>query len=158
MAADPYRPRHHWGPATPVVGSIAPSYDRDVRMLLPIAALLAGCGLVPHPVDAADPRFGACGGQADTVIAAFPFRADEYRDHFPEMGRSPELEVETDAFAVVFDLDFRPAMMGGQRPRDDAPVEEPPPLTGHFVCVYLGAPGEGDTNLYADVDVAWMRP
>jgi hypothetical protein len=123
-----------------------------------MAALLAGCALVPHPVDAADPRFGACGGQADTVIAAFPFRADEYRDHCPEMGRSPELEVETDAFAVVFDLDHQPAIMGGQQPRNDAPAVEPPPPTGHFVCMYRGEPAQGDLTLYGDVDIAGMRP
>jgi hypothetical protein len=123
-----------------------------------MAALVAGCGVMSHPVDAADPRFAACGGQADTVIAAFPLRADEYRGHFPEIGKAPELEVETDAFAVVFDLDYQPAIMGGQQPRDDVPAVEPPPPTGHFVCVYLGEPGQGDTTLYADVDIAGMRP
>lgn len=123
-----------------------------------MVALLSACGLVPHLIDAADPRFAACGGQAETVVAAFPFRADQYRDHFPEMGRSPELEVESDAFAVVFDFDYRP-LMGGPLVGNDAPAAAfPPPRTGHVVCVYLGAPGQGNTYLYGDVDIAWMRP
>jgi hypothetical protein len=129
-----------------------------VRFLVPLAALLAGCGLVPHPVHAADPRFAACGGQADMVVAAFPFRADQYRVHFPEIGKSPELEVESEAFAVVFDLDHRPLTMGGPFIGNDAPVAPPQPPIGHFVCVYLGAPGQGSTHLYGDVDIAWMRP
>jgi hypothetical protein len=129
-----------------------------VRILIPMVALLAGCGPVPHPINAADPRFEACGGQADTVIASFPLRADQYRDHFPEMGRSPELEVEADAFAVVFDLDYQPAMMGGPLLRHDVAAARSQPPTGHFVCVYLGAPGKGDINLYGNVDIAWMGP
>src|SRR5918992_5372768 len=124
-----------------------------------MVALLAACGLVPHMIDAADPRFAACGGQAEMVVAAFPFRADQYRDHFPEMGRSPELEVESDAFAVVFGLDIRPLTMGGPLVGNDAAAAAfPPRRPGHVVCVYLGAPGQGSTYLYGDVDIAWMRP
>lgn len=129
-----------------------------MRILVPLVALLAACGLVPHPVHAADPRFAACGGQADGVVAAFPFRADQYHDHFPEMGRSPELEVDSEAFAVVFDLEYRPATMGGPLMGNDAPAVPPPPPIGHFVCVYLGGPDQGSTYLYGDVDIAWMRP
>jgi hypothetical protein len=129
-----------------------------VRVLALMVAALAGCALVPHPVDAADPRLAACGGQADTVVAAFPFRADQYRDHFPEIGRSPELEVDAPAFAVVFDLDHEPPHRGGPLLGNGAAAPPPPPPMGHWVCVYLGAPGDGVMNLYGDVDIAWMRP
>ena len=74
------------------------------------------------------------------------------------MGKSPELEVDTDAFAGVFDLDYQPMVVGGPLLTNDAAVVEPPPPTGHFVCVYLGEPGRGEANLYGDVDIAWMRP
>ncbi len=74
------------------------------------------------------------------------------------MGKSPELEVDADAFAVVFDLDHQPAMMGGPLLGHDAAAAPPAQPTGHFVCVYVGAPGQGDINVYGDVDIAWMRP
>jgi hypothetical protein len=124
-----------------------------VRDLVFLVIALTGCGLIPHPIDRADPRFLDCGGDANNSVAAFAFVAEEYRDHFPEMGNAPEVEAELDAFAVVFDLGYRPAtIMGG------APLVDPPPPTGHFVCVYLGKPGQGETTLYADVDIAWMEP
>jgi hypothetical protein len=120
---------------------------------LAVGALLTGCSLVAG-VDMADPRFAACGGTADNAEAAFPFVASDYHEHFPFMGRSPELEVEAPAFAVVFVeghevAHHRPFIRGALPPE---------PSTGRFVCVYVGIPPAGDRYVYARVDVAVMAP
>ena len=107
------------------------------------------------PVVVSDPRFGACGGPTyvDRVVAAFPFVAADYQRHFPNMGRSPELEVDQPAFAVVF--------AGGlQLPDLLGPISQPSPpasSSGHMVCVYVGEEPDGEPYYYVNVDITGMR-
>jgi hypothetical protein len=104
------------------------------------------------PIAADDPRFVECAGllYRDRVIAAFPIMAADYHRHLPNMGRSPELEVEAPAFLVVFDVGVVPPGLSGG-------VGSRPPPTGHTVCVYLGEPQDGVRTFYGDVDIAGMR-
>ena len=106
------------------------------------------------PIVMSDPRYAACGGQAmpDQVIAAFPFVAADYQRHFPRMGRSPELEVDEPAFAVVFAVGVQPPSLF-VRP-GHSPVSS---AAGHTVCVYAGQPPDGSTMTYVNVDIAGMR-
>ncbi len=107
------------------------------------------------PIVASDPRFAACGGglgNGDQVIAAFPFVAADYQRYFPNMGRSPELEVDQPAFAVVFDE-------GVQLPDVLGPISQPSPPaspSGHMVCVYVGDEPDGESYYYVNVDVTGM--
>lgn len=102
-------------------------------------------------IDRSDPRFAACGGN-DEVSAAFAFEAaSDYREHFPRMGRAPELEVADPAFAIVYDEDYVPAVFGG--------VAAGPAVPGtRHVCVYVGQPPNGTHNVYGDVDITGMEP
>lgn len=107
------------------------------------------------PVVATDPRFTACSGTTfrDQVIAAFPFIAADYRRHFPNMGRSPELEVDQPAFAVVFEEGLQPPGVLGRLNRS-SPAASP---SGHMVCVYVGEAPDGEPYYYVDVDITGMR-
>jgi hypothetical protein len=128
-----------------------------MRALL-FVALLTGCAALA-PVDAADPRFEACGATVDAVDATVAFTARNYRDHFPLMGRSPELESDVPAFAVVFAegaelaIPLQPALRPGDQ--EAAPPPEAPHRT---VCIYVGMPPDGVMNYYVDVDVALLLP
>ena len=107
------------------------------------------------PIMASDPRYAACSGTTfqDQVIAAFPLVAANYQRHFPNMGRSPELEVDQPAFAVVFNERIQPpGVLGG--------VNQSPPAaspSGHMVCVYVGEAPRGEPYYYVDVDLTGMR-
>lgn len=108
------------------------------------------------PIIASDPRFAACGGgmgDGDQVIAAFPFVAADYQRHFPNMGRSPELEVDQPAFAVVFEEGLQPPGVLG-RLIQPSPAASP---SGHMVCVYVGEAPDGEPYYYIDVDITGMR-
>ena len=107
----------------------------------------SGRGLRRADLDADDPRFAECFGDdfREHVIAAFPFAASLCRDHFPRMGLSPELDVDRQAFAVVFAEDW-PGV-----PRA-APAEE----GRNHVCVYVGRPPDGELHLYGNVDITGM--
>jgi len=122
-----------------------------------IVALLTGCAVVA-PVDVADPRFEACGGTMETVDATVAFTARDYLDHFPLMGRAPELEMDEPAYAVVFaeGHGFPGARTGQLRPRDDAAAAPEP--SHRTVCIYVGRPPDGDRHVYVDVDVALLFP
>jgi hypothetical protein len=124
-----------------------------------IAALLTGCAAIA-PVDAADPRFEACGGTVDIVDATVAFTARDYLDHFPLMGRSPELESDDPAFAVVFaeGKAFPGMVTSPLRPGDDQARPEPADQPHRSVCIYVGRPPEGDRHVYVDVDVALLLP
>lgn len=107
------------------------------------------------PVVATDPRFAPCSGTTfrDQVVAAFPFFATDYQRHFPNMGRSPELEVDQPAFAVVFGEEVQlPDVLG--------PISQPSPQassSGHMVCVYVGEAPHGEPYYYVNVDITGMR-
>jgi hypothetical protein len=122
-----------------------------------IGAVLTGCAAIA-PVDAADPRFEACSGTVDTVEATVAFTARDYHDHFPLIGRAPELESDDPAFAVVFAAGAAPPIpITDQLQRGDqqaAPAE----AEHRTVCIYVGEPPDGVTNFYVDVDVALLLP
>jgi hypothetical protein len=121
-----------------------------VRIGLAVCLAVAGCSAL-WPVNRADPRFAACGGNDENAEAAFPLVASEYRQHFPQMGESPELEGAGDAFAVVFNPEYVPATFGFGQPQPAGPGMR-------YVCVYVGMPPNGSSNLYSDVDITGMRP
>jgi hypothetical protein len=109
------------------------------------------------PIDRSDARFQACGGGAFEVVAAFPMVASDYQRHFPRMGFSPELDVNEEAFAVVFAEGYQPATLGG--PLLPGPQPRPQHQAGtHYVCVYVGTPPNGVQNLYGEVDITGVRP
>ncbi len=130
--------------------------------------MLAGCSilpsLVPGPIDAADPRFEACGGTASGAnpIAAFELdHAGAWSEHLP--GESPPSEVdETRAFAVVFPGGYRGVLLGVGDPALPSP--------GHAdVCVWngnrhsaevflAGTLPDGPRLVYANVDISGLRP
>jgi hypothetical protein len=122
-----------------------------MRRSLALCALLAGCSLFGFPVNQSDARFQACGGDAFEVVAAFPMVAADYQRHFPRMGFSPELDVNEEAFAVVFAEGYEPAVFG--------PGGQAQPQPGlHYVCVYVGTPPNGTQIVYGDIDITGMRP
>jgi hypothetical protein len=133
---------------------------------LPIAALvLVGACVAPGAgsspaIDRTDARFTACAGDAAPIMAAFPMAAaSDYRAHIPKMGLSPELDVSTPAFVVVFE---------GMYP--GGPYQAVPPPSGttwpprslapgtHDLCIWVGDVGSGERNVYSDVDTAGMVP
>lgn len=117
------------------------------------AILVARDGLVggearpPDPAAfAGDPRLDACLAGLGTVEFAFEMRqARDYRRHLPAMGRSPELEVDDPAFALIFAAGVS-GIGGGGNPAPTQP--------GHrAVCVLVGT----SPNLYTDVDIAGFQ-
>jgi hypothetical protein len=122
-----------------------------VRIRIAVCLVLAGCSAL-WPVNRADPRFAACGGNEDNAEAAFAFVAREYRQHFPLMGHAPELETDGPAFAVVFAANYQPVIIGGPLGANPGP-----PTTSRFVCVYVGVVPTGNSNLYG-VDIMGMQP
>jgi len=126
-----------------------------MRALIGLGLLTACTAIVG--MDRADPRFAECGGTADNAAAAFAFIARDYKRHFPFMGRSPELEVDAPAFAVVFVEGHQVATFGlRQQAEHQAPAGDS--TTGRFVCVYVGTPPGGAYNIYGNVDVSVIAP
>ena len=112
------------------------------------------------PVDAEDPRFEACGATVESADATVAFTARDYHDHFPLMGKAPELDSDDQAFAVVFAEGIGPPfpITGGQLQRGDSEEASPPESMHRTVCIYVGKPPDGLTNFYVEVDVALMLP
>ena len=120
-----------------------------MRSAIGLCILLVACSVVDLPVDRSDPRFHLCGGDGFEVVTAFPMIASDYQAHFPRMGLSPELDVNEEAFAVVFAEGYQPATFG---------LGQANPQAGtHYVCVYVGTPPNGFYNLYGNVDITGMR-
>jgi hypothetical protein len=97
-----------------------------------------------------DPRLGQCFGTIANMEFAFEIEhARDYRSYLPEMGISPELEVDAPTLVVVYrDGTEGPMSLGGPGPR-------PTPLPGRrFVCV---VPANGPANVYVDVDITGLR-
>jgi hypothetical protein len=129
-----------------------------MRATLLTTALLTGCAAIA-PVDPADPRFAECHGHVETVDATVAFTARDYQEHFPLMGRAPELEVDAPAFAVVFEEDAGPIpIVGGLQAPDAQAGEAPDGATHRTVCIYVGQPPDGEGHVYFDVDVALLLP
>ena len=129
-----------------------------VVMVVGVGAFLATRGEFvgggPVPPDpaafAGDPRMDACFAAAGSVEFAFEMRhARDYQRHLPAMGRSPELEVDDQAFALIFAPGDLRVGAGG------APGASPEPTQpGHrAVCVLV----EDSPNLYTDVDITGFQ-
>jgi hypothetical protein len=103
-----------------------------------------------------DPRFKSCGGESQPVLMAFPLdHARDYLKAFPNMGYSPELQVDQPAFVVVFDGPWHGARLGGRfAPSSGTPAPTPtrPPGTNDM-CIWL----EGYPIYYAEIDTSRGR-
>ena len=137
---------------------------RVIALLTAVLAVVAGCvapagGGASPGIDQADPRFAACDGPSASVVAAFPMAAArDYNLHLPQMGLSPELDVATPAFVVVF---------AGMWPGPDGGAAPPPGTTwpprslapgARDVCIWVGDATTGSPNVYEDVSTAGMAP
>jgi hypothetical protein len=111
----------------------------------------------PNPAAfAGDPRLARCGATVETAIDVFEMaHARDYRLHLPAMGLSPELDVDSPGFVVVYrDMQRFPVLgaLGGpsEPPRSLAPGD-------HDVCVLVGAdPASAELNVYTDVDITGL--
>jgi hypothetical protein len=118
----------------------------------------------PVPPDAVafagDPRLARCGATPESALAVFEMtHARDYRLHLPAMGLSPELDVDSPAFVVVYRA-MQPFGMAGA-PAPDGRSATPPRSTvtpgRRDVCVLVGADGAtSEQNIYADVDVTGL--
>lgn len=130
----------------------------SVALLLVAGCVAPGAAASPGPSQA-DPRFGACLGNAGAVIAAFPMAAaSDYHVHLPQMGISPELDTSMPAFVVVF-AGFWPGPVSGAAPPPGTtwPPRSLAPGT-HDVCIWVGDATTGVLNVYDNVDTTGMTP
>jgi hypothetical protein len=130
-----------------------------IGLVFAVAGCVAPAGQGSPAVDQTDPRFAACSGPTGPVIAAFPMAAArDYHVHLPQMGISPELDVDTPAFVVVF-AGMWPGPDGGAAP---PPGSTWPPRSlapgAHDVCIWVGDATTGSPNVYEDVSTAGMAP
>ena len=96
---------------------------------------------------AGDPRLARCFGTADDMEFVFVMsRARDYQLFLPNMGTSPELDVDDSALVVV----YREGWAGPQITGVPGALPESPTPGRRFVCV---VPGTGDPVLYGDVDI-----
>ena len=128
-------------------------------LLVAFSGCVAPAGQSSPALDQADPRFAACGGATAPVIAAFPMAAArDFHVHLPHMGISPELDVATPAFVVVF-AGMWPGSDGGAAPPPGTtwPPRSLAPET-HDICIWVGDPATGSRNVYQDVSTVGMAP
>jgi hypothetical protein len=116
----------------------------------------------PPPGDprifAADERFERCGGAAAPTRYAFEIdHARDYRQFLPLMEQTSELALDDPALIVVFEgvgpFVSTPSVVPGRTP---APVRTARPGESD-VCIYVGAPGQGQLNYYRDVPIGGIR-
>jgi hypothetical protein len=115
--------------------------------------------VAPDPAAfAGDPRLARCGASVDTASDAFEMaHARDYRRYLPAMGSSPELDVETPAFVVVYRSmqpfpAFGAAPPPGQtwKPRSLEPGR-------HDICVLVGTDAAtAEMTVYSDVDISGL--
>src|SRR5262245_22449520 len=135
-----------------------------------VFAILAACDrvprLLPGPIDDADPRYSACGGNSDPSVshpvAAFLLdHHGEWEEHFPNAPRPTSID-PTNTFIVVFPDGWPGVVFGGG-------LDHPQP--GHAdICAWYGAPARaqeyldgapeplGAKQVIPDVDVTGFRP
>jgi hypothetical protein len=109
-------------------------------------AVLAACALLR------DERGAACGHMDQPIAAQVAMaHARDYQQHFPRMGRAPELEIDAPAFAVAFAGALSMGTTGGPAPNGagGAPARPQPPLTGVVCFVVNGSP-----TYYVNVDIS----
>jgi len=139
--------------------SLWPAGAGLLGFVIALASCVAPAGGTSPGIDQTDPRFAACNGLAAPVIAAFPMAAArDYHIHLPQMGLSPELDVATPAFVVVFD-GIWPGPDGGAAP---PPGTTWPPRSlaagTHDVCIWVGDVSTGSPNVYEDVSTSGLAP
>jgi hypothetical protein len=128
-------------------------------LFIALSSCVAPAGQASQTLDQADPRFAACGGGTAPVIAAFPMAAArDFHVHLPQMGISPELDVPTPAFVVVF-AGMWPGPDGGAAPSPGTtwPPRSLAPGT-HDLCIWVGDAATGSRNVYEDVSTVGMAP
>jgi hypothetical protein len=103
---------------------------------------------------AGDPRLGQCYGAIAHMEFVFVIEhARDYRLYLPEMGLSPELDIDDSAFVVIFEAGWDAGFRIGN-PRSSEPRSTLEPGK-RLVCVI--APAEGGTaNFYSNVDIAGL--
>jgi len=98
---------------------------------------------------AGDPRLGTCtvGALSDMEYAFVMARGRDYRRYFPAMLLSPELEIDTPVFVIVYREGFEPVFGGVPG------AVRPTPRPGHrTVCAVV----DGERIVYGDVDITGM--
>lgn len=128
--------------------------------LAPVLAVALGLGLAGTVAVGAlgqDNRLALCPVDGNRVLAAFEVeRARDVARVLPRMLRSPELEVDTAAFIVLFDGPTQLTVHGAP-PADDAPPVDTRRVGMYdgVVCVVVG----GSATVYSDVDITgWAKP
>lgn len=122
--------------------------SRSLGALTVLALLVAACG-------ARDPRAKACGIEAPVAREFALEHASDYRTALPRMGRSPELEIETPAYVVVYAGQVNLGGVMGAPDAEDASgipidhVDRPDSFAG-VVCVVVN----GSPTIYVNVDAA----
>ena len=101
-----------------------------------------------------DARLKSCFEGAFPIQYVFEMtHARDYKRYLPAMGMSPELDVDSPAFVVVFVDGAGPFTGMGTAPEPDAtPGPSPTPEPGRYVCVLV----DGTPNLYSGVDITGM--
>jgi hypothetical protein len=122
-----------------------------------ISATASAPPVAPDPAAfAGDPRLARCGATVATAIDVFEMtHARDYRLHLPAMGLSPELDVDTPGFVVVY-RDMHPGPEFGAFGGPSQPPRSLPP-GHHDICVLVGTdPQTAELNVYDDVDVTGL--
>ena len=110
----------------------------------------------------ADPRLKTCTTDGTGVVqVSFAMaHARDYQDHLPRMLRSPELEIDSPAYVVVFSGAVNSAFAGGAaaQPADSVVPADPQPATQSpatgVVCVSV----DGSPTYYSNVDTTGLKP
>lgn len=123
--------------------------------MIRVLGALAAVVLIVVACAARDPRATRCGIAAPVAREFALEHARDYRMALPRMGRSPELEIESPAYVVVY---AGPVNLGGVNRAPDAQdssgnpighVDQPDSFTG-VVCVVVN----GSPTIYVNVDAS----
>jgi hypothetical protein len=115
--------------------------------------------VAPDPAAfAGDSRLARCGASVDTASDAFEMaHARDYRRYLPAMGSSPELDVETPAFVVVY-RSMQPFPVFGAAPPPGQTWKPRSLEPGrHDICVLVGTDAAtAEMTVYSDVDISGL--
>lgn len=132
--------------------------------LAPRAGNVAAQPSAPVPPDPAafvgDARLARCGATPESALAVFEMtHARDYRLHLPSMGLSPELDINSPGFVVVYRAMQPFGISGAPAPDGFSPAPPRGSVTPgrHDLCVLVGADAAtAEQNIYADVDIAGL--
>ncbi|HEX2756282.1 MAG TPA: hypothetical protein VHM48_12510 [Candidatus Limnocylindrales bacterium] len=161
VAVLPPRRRRQLGPLA-VAAAVIVAIGLAAFALVPRQSSVTSQPSSPVPPDpaafAGDARLARCGASVDTALDVFEMgRARDYRLHLPAMGLSPELDVDTPGFVVVF-RDMQPfAVLGAPPPAGQTWPPRSLAPGHHDVCILVGAdPATAELNIYDDVDITGL--